>query len=294
MAWVDKTRSKWRVRVRIDGEPVTDSVHQTPEAAELRRKQLEVEQVVAKYTDPRKGRIALADYVPMWAEESNAGPAKAATYNSHLRNHILPYFGSTKLVKIDNPGVKRFVKHLRDPQGGDLAGSSTRDVITLLGLIMRSAIDAGRITVNPCEGIIVPGSRSATRPFITPLQVLRLASRCRLMSEKILIVTAGYTGMRWGELTGLGRDNVFGAQRRLHVHPEVGSLHEVGKDLWLGSPKTEDSVRFVDLPPFLCELIDYQMNSHARSQVFVGAQGKWLRRSGFSRRVMRHCRRRPG
>ncbi|MEO3772156.1 hypothetical protein [Micromonospora sp. B9E7] len=49
--------------------------------------------------------------------------------------------------------------------------------------------------------------------------------------------------MRWGELTGLTRDNVDVTTGSIHVHPDVGALDEVEGKLFLGPPKTNDSVR---------------------------------------------------
>ncbi len=65
----------------------------------------------------------------------------------------------------------------------------------------------------------------------------------------------------------------------------MGALHEVGGKLFLGPPKTADSVRDIHLPPFLVELLTEVTDSHDHPTVFCGARGHHQRRSNFNRRA---------
>src|SRR6266536_5922987 len=114
MAWVEPRTAPYRVRFRLpDGRVGTGSWHPTKAAAEIRCKQVEVEQALDTYLDPARGRITLAEWVAIWETGHLAGPAKWAAYRSHLRIHILPAFGDTPLNQITRQAVKMFVKHLK-------------------------------------------------------------------------------------------------------------------------------------------------------------------------------------
>jgi integrase len=115
----------------------------------------------------------------------------------------------------------------------------------------------------------------------------QIAARISRRPDQILVITAAYTGMRWGELTGLARPNLHLDDGYLRVHPTVGALHEVAGRLFLGPPKTADSARDIDLPPFLIDLLRTLLDSHDHDMVFCGARGSFHRRSSFSRRVFR-------
>jgi integrase len=91
--------------------------------------------------------------------------------------------------------------------------------------------------------------------------------------------------MRWGELAGLARANTHLDDGLIRVDPEVGALHEVGAQLYLGPPKTRDSARDIHLPPSLVAKLKTQLDSHDHDLVFTGARGGLLRRSAMSRRV---------
>jgi integrase len=102
-----------------------------------------------------------------------------------------------------------------------------------------------------------------------------------------MIVTAGWTGCRWGELAGLHRANLRLEEDRLIVDGELGALHEGCHGQWLGPPKTASSARTVSLPPFLVALLRNHLGRHSHEFVFTTESGTWLWRSTFNRRVLR-------
>jgi integrase len=106
-----------------------------------------------------------------------------------------------------------------------------------------------------------------------------------------MIVTGGWTGSRWGELAGLQRPNLHlydDDTGYFDIYPERGALHEPNTGpLYLGPPKTDESVRRVTLPPFLVRLLHAHLLTHNELHVFVTPQGDLLRRSNFSRRATR-------
>src|SRR5206468_169394 len=61
----------------------------------------------------------------------------------------------------------------------------------------------------------------------------------------LLVITAAWTGCRWGELAGLHRDNVDLRRGVIVIDPLVGALHESGSMRWLGPPKTRASARTI-------------------------------------------------
>ncbi|MGZ3143793.1 hypothetical protein ACVDFE_17710 [Lentzea chajnantorensis] len=66
------------------------------------------------------------------------------------------------------------------------------------------------------------------------------------------MITAAYTGLRWGELAGLQWIRThLDSNPCIVLDPEFGALHEVGgQKLELGPPKTPASARDFHLPPF--------------------------------------------
>jgi integrase len=230
---------------------------------------------------PPADAITLADWVALWEPGHLAGPAKWAAYRSHLRIHILPAFGNTPLNQISRHAVKLFVKQLKCL----LADASVASVMTLFGLLMREAVADRRIPFNPCQWVRVVTRPAAERPHATAAQVNKIVARIVRPTDQLLVNAAAYTGMRWGELAGLARANTHLDDGLIRVHPDVGALHEVGGQLFLGPPKTRDSARDIHIPPFLAAKLRALLDSHDHDLVFTGARGTLLRRSSMSRRV---------
>ena len=169
-------------------------------------------------------------------------------------------------------------------------------IVKVLSMMLADAADERLIPANP----IRPPRRGRRHHhtvtetvWATPEQALRVAlNAARLTTPDLglLMVTAAWTGARWGELTGLHRNNTHlhaDGTGHLIIDPQVGALHEVDSQLFLGPPKTAESARTIALPPFLVALLRQHLEGHRHPHVFVTADGAFLRRSNVSRRAMR-------
>jgi len=133
-----------------------------------------------------------------------------------------------------------------------------------------------------------------------------LAERAALVTGRdedfTLLVTIGYTGLRWGEAAGLERDYLHPGE--IHVEWQLrevgGTFHRLPpKDDSYRSPNWEPCLP-VDLPPFLDELLAAQISSQRERHcpcatqhdgsgryVFLGPDNGHYRRSNYARRVFR-------
>lgn len=165
-----------------------------------------------------------------------------------------------------------------------LADATVADVVTLLSMVLGEAVEEGLIGSNPCRKLRLGSGRRPERLTARSWQVVGIAERGS-PTDRVLIISAAYTGMRWGELAGLRWRNVDLARAIVTIDPDNGALHEVGGRLMLGPPKTPASVRSIHLPLFLVdELTAHRATQHGE-HVFTGTDGGLLRRSNFRDRV---------
>ena len=230
--------------------------------------------------DPRAGRTLLAEWVAVWSTAHDVAEGTWAKYDSQLRNHILPRFGDMPVGEINRMMVKAWVKALRRV----LAEPTVADVVSLLSMLLGEAVDEGMIGANPCRKLRINTHDGRERPTARPEQVRQIADRCSA-TDRVLIITAAYTGLRWGELAGLRWSRVHLDRATIVIDPTEGALHEVGGRLTPGPPETVASARTVHLPAFLVDLLAQHCASHDHPFVFTGSDGGLLRRSNFRRRV---------
>lgn len=224
----------------------------------------------------------LAAFTATWIRDHRIAPNTAAKYDSHLRHHILPAFGAIPLDAITRTHVKAWANHIY----ANMASSSADTILSLLSTILNEAVLQRLIPVNPCKALRVERTSPQEKAHATPLQILQIAARMDA-ANALLVITAAYTGMRWGELTGLAWDNVQLDQEQpeISITPEESTLHEISGRLWLDEPKTNNSVRRVALPPFLTDTLRSARNASPTDFVFTAERGGWLRRTNFRTRT---------
>lgn len=298
MGWVEQTGERaWRVRYRRDGGS-TGSVggFGSEQAARAYLQDMQADQRRRIWLDPSGTRVTVAQWATAWVPTLDVEPRTEENYRAYLRNHILPRWGSSTLGSLSPIEITAWRKRLHS----SLAASTVAGILTVFSMLLDDAVDERLISSNPVRRRRRRGRRRHHRAgptekvWATPVQVLQVAEQAKVLGGLgawLLIITAAWTGARWGELVGLHRDNIHldvrARRGRIVVDPDVGALHESSRRLWLGPPKTRASARTIQLPPFLVLLLGDYLVGHEHPYVFTSIRGRWLRRSTFIRRVFR-------
>jgi integrase len=283
---------KWRVRYeRDDGTLGSLSGFPTEQAAKDEAARLNREALLdTRRPNPAAAQEPFGDWVEPWFGSIDVADSTMAQYESLTRNHIVPRWGTVPFENISNLAVHTWAVKLREK---GLAHNTIKTIMKILTMMLADAADEGIIPVSPIRVRRRGRRRHHRKPeaiWASPLEVLRIALQAAMLVGEwaaILIITAAYTGARWGELAGLQRTNIHLDDGFFVIDPDIGALHEVGSKLSLGQPKTAASARTVTLPPFLIDMWRYLLGLHDHPHIFVSAQHQLLRRSNFARRAMR-------
>ena len=293
MAWIEKiAQQSWRVRYRRDDGHVESIYGFTSEkAAQDYGDMVDCDRRRGTWLDPSGYRTTVADWVERWFPTLDLDTRTLENYTSYLRCHILPHFGTTPLGAITPLDIRLWTKQALED---GYAPATVSGWTNLLSMIFADAVDQRLIPANPIHKHRRRGRRSRQlrpeRIWATPEQVLRVANQAGMLGgpiARLLIITAGWTGCRWGELAGLHRRNVDLHRGVITVDAWHGALHESNGQRWIGPPKTASSARRIHLPPFLVELLRKHLDSHPHEYVFTTESGTWLWRSTFARRILR-------
>jgi integrase len=294
MAWAEKIGPhSWRVRYpTADGRIGSRSGFDTKKTANDYANQIEADQRRAIWFDPRAAKTTVDTWAALWADTLDVETRTEENYRSRIRNHIQPRWGSTALGDITALAVTLWIKQLRRRY----ASSTVAGIITVFSMMLDDAVDERLIATNPVRRRARRGRRRESQPvpveriWATPEQVVQIADHVAVLGTPcygLLVITAGWTGARWGEMTGLRRVNTHLDDGCIVIDPDTGCLHESAHGLWLGPPKTPASARTITLPPFLINLLRDHLDGHDDDFVFTSPRHRWLRRSDFDRRVFR-------
>jgi len=291
MAWSEKrSKGSWRVRYqKADGTLGSVNGFPTKKAADDYADSIESDQRKGTWIDPAAGKVTLEEWSVTWLDALDVAANTETQYRSLLTHHLLPRWGQTALSDITTSSVAAWAKQVR---ARGYADATVTTMTKLLSMMLADATDERLIPANPVR--TRRGQRRRTkrteRLWATPEHVVRIADHAAGLVgpwAAALLITAGWTGARWGELCGLQRHNTHLDHARLVIDSESGALHEVNGRFSLGPPKTADSARTITLPPFLVALLRAHLATHDHPHVFVTHEGKHPMRSNFSRRVMR-------
>jgi integrase len=142
----------------------------------------------------------------------------------------------------------------------------------VLASILDDAVQDKRHNTNPAPGnkVKLPRKTSAPRAYLTHSQVEILAAESKY-PEFVLFLT--YTGLRWGEATGLRVGHLDRTRRRIDIRENAVSVN--GR-IVVGTPKTHEQ-RTVAYPAFLDAATEAACKDKTDDTLLVGDGVKHLR-----------------
>lgn len=241
------------------------------------------------YVDPSAGRVTLAEYARQWQAAQVHRASTVDTFDSHLRNHILPVLGNKPIAAITRSEVQAFVKG----RSQQLAPSTTATVYAVLRMVMRAAVADRLLGASPCERIALP---KAPPREVVPLPHEAVAALVGAVPDRYraLILTAAGTGLRQGELFGLRRDRVDFLRRQIVVDSQLVLLAR--RAPYLAPPKTNAGYRTVPTPDSVLSALTEHFKQFAPATtlddknrphelVFSNGKDAPIRRTWFHRAV---------
>jgi hypothetical protein len=214
MAWTEQIGERsWRVRyVGVTGRVGSIGGFTSKLAAEDYASVMEREQRRGVWVDPMRARMTLAEWVTVWFDSLDLDERTRDNYASQWRRHILPRWGDTRLCDISTLPVTTWITELHH---SGYAHATVAGIAKLLSMLLTDAVDDGIIPFNPVCRRRHRGRRHhppvRERKWTTPEKVLWIAKQAESLGDPIaalMIITAAWTGCRWGELAGLHRTRV--------------------------------------------------------------------------------------
>jgi len=146
------------------------------------------------------------------------------------------------------------------------------------------AICRGLVGSNPADGTPLPAARKREQRFLTAGELAAFAGS---MPERLRASawTLGISGLRFGEMTVLTRDDVDILRRTIEVRRSVSDVNGI---LIVGTPKNGKR-RTVAIPATLAGILNDQMLSHPHDIVFPDTAGGMLRIPRYRQHVLAGC-----
>lgn len=227
------------------------------------------------------GRVTVGDLARDWLGR-RAGVVRPKTYaqdQSLIRTHVTPRWGSVPVGRVRRTAVQAWVSGLA---ASGASASTVRQAVGALRKILADAVDDRLIPSNPAADIKLPKSAGVPRVYLDPDQLTRLAAASGTLAPVVL--TLGWTGLRFGELAALRVADVDLRARRLHIHATASEVHG---QIVEGDPKTAAGTRRVPYPAFLGPLLEARVGGRGPDDyLFTMPDGGQLRSGNVRSRYL--------
>lgn len=232
-----------------------------------------------EWVAPELTDLTFSKWVEIWLDtKSNITAKTRCGYNSNLRQHLLPSFGSIPIKHLTTHRIKEWVAK---KVGDDIGLVVLRSSYKLLKQILNDAVLDGRLIKNPAIGVELPKRRQSERSVLTVEQLINLSNKCDEYDGFVLL--AGLTGMRWGEITALLVRDINPLHQSISVN-KAFSTDESGKVV-VTSTKT-NQIRVIPIPaklnPLMLEIIK---DRNPDDLLFTGRKGGILNYGWFMKHV---------
>ncbi|KJQ54159.1 tyrosine-type recombinase/integrase [Microbacterium sp. SA39] len=229
--------------------------------AELRLAEVEIGKAKGDYVNPADAREDIASIATGWlrAREQVMKPSSYQALRGSWETHVQSRWGSRSVGGVKHSEVQDWVTEL----SRERAATTVLRAHGVLAAILDVAVKDRRVSRNVARGVALPRKVSKSKPYLTHEQVDALAAASRY---PVLVLFLAYTGLRWGEATGLRVKHVDALRRRVSVE-ENAVL--VGGVVHVGTPKTHEA-RSVPYPAFLSLAIARLCEGKRREDLLFG------------------------
>lgn len=275
---------RYRVRYRKPDRSQTDKRgFKTKRDAELFLASVEVSKARGEFIDATAAKMTVGTLGATWmASLTHLKPSTMRVVEMAWRVHVEPVWGKREIGGVLHSDVQTWVSRMT---AGDVAESATRKPLAatsvlrnygILASILDIAVKDRRLAVNPARGVNLPKKVKKQRHYLTHEDVWALAAASK--EHESLVLFLAYTGLRWGEATGLRVKHVDALRRRVKV---VENAVTYGPVLFVGSPKSNQE-RSVPYPNFLSVPIAKLCQGKGRDDLLFGDGSIHMRRPNTS------------
>lgn len=270
---VRKYRNSWAGVVEMGKDPATGKRMQkfvyasTEEECQKKLNKLVYELEEGIYTEPSK--MTIEQYLRQWIEihASNITQNTVDCYKVSIEKHIIPYIGKVMLTDLT-------AMHLQKLYASELKKYSGRTV-QLTHRVLRKALSSAYkmqiIRLNPADLVDAPKAKKyKLSNLYSEKDFEALLKAASGTVHEIPIILAGGLGLRRGEVFGLRWKDVNFRSNTITVEQQ---LIPNSSGLTFKDPKSEDSIRTLDTPKYVIDLLKKHLKEQEKNKRFF--QGEY-------------------
>lgn len=241
--------------------------------------------------------MSFNNFLHLYQEDINhrLKPKTLVVKNSIIEKHILPFFKDMRMDEITAVTIRKWQNELISKNYSD---AYLKKVNGILNAIFNYAAKFYDLKDNPCTKAGSIGSHKSKEMVIYTLDQFKLLlEHAYDYTDYTIFSILFFTGMRKGELFALQRKDIDLENGIINIDK---SYQRIAKEDVYTSPKTPNSVRKVEIPKFLTEIIKQYLDTYYHlkkddyvfTHHYVKLRGRLKiaqRRAGLTKNFTIHC-----
>ncbi len=215
--------------------------------------------------------MTVGEYLDVWLKNSVRGSIRQSTYDRDVylvENHVKPALGRIKLKNLSSAHVQGFYQDRLD---AGLSASTVHKVHTILHKALARAVAWQMVPRNVTDAVEPPRPAPREMRPLSPAEARKLLDAAQGDRLEALYVLAVTTGMRQGELLGLGWEDVDHEAGTVRVRRTL-TLARGGPRLT--EPKTPKSRRSIRLTSGAVEALERHRLGQQAERAAAGEKWK--------------------
>lgn len=257
-AYKDRNTNKWRATfwyVDWTGE----KKQTTKRGFDTKREAQQFEEEFKQSAQANMG-MTLESFVEVYYKDK-AGELKERTIKNKkymVKSHILPYFGKKKMNEIKASDIIAWQNRIKSEN--NYSQSYLRMLQNQLTAIFTHAQKIYNLSNNPCKKVKKMGrSDDRSLTFWTLDEYKKFINTFEPMSRSyVMFEILFWTGCREGEMLALTKNDIDLENGKIHITKTYFRHHKTD---FISEPKTENSVRTIEIPQFLAREIQEYYDS---------------------------------
>ena len=207
-------------------------------------------------------KLSVAEWMAVWAQDYLVG-IKASTaylYRRTIELYIDPHLGHIRLDAPNAHAVQHFYNELAKPSKPDAAPLSAKSIKNIHGVLhkaLQQAVLLNYIRYNPTTACVLPKIVKKEIHPLTDQQTAQLLNLLKGSKYEIPLTIDLFTGLREGEVLGLGWEHIDFQAGTLTVKRQLRREQKKGGEYYFSPPKNNKS-RCLTLAPSVIQLFRLQ------------------------------------
>ena len=216
--------------------------------------------------------INVKDFMREWMDTYNRSksPTTLNGYRDIIEGYLIPEFGRVKLRDLTQYAIQKYYNRLYEMSplsGKPLSAKTVKNIHVVFNSALKRAVQLDILQKNPAQYVDLERCKKHQSDVYDVSELSQLYAALRGTDLEIPVMILLTMGLRRGELLALTFDKINFYENTVTIDQNTV---QVNAEAITKAPKTDSSVRTIDAPYLLMDLLERERDNYQRRKLLFG------------------------